>query len=181
MDSEDRVASIRQMRPEDSEEISRIYSDITKTTVQADFATLIQAHAQDKDSASFVAELDGRVIGFMISYITLGFGIEKSAWIAAMGVDPRYMGQGIGALWPRKSLNSTKHRGLNASIPPSSGIPPICCHFSGPWISREAISSTWQRKLVRRRRRRGRDQRSKNAAGTGIRRCGVGPPILVRD
>jgi|GEM_PF-1106382 hypothetical protein len=26
----------------------------------------------------------------------------------------------------------------------------------------------------------GRDQRSKNAAGTGIRRCGVGPPIFYR-
>jgi ribosomal protein S18 acetylase RimI-like enzyme len=34
----------------------------------------------------------------MISYIlTLGFGIEKSAWIATLGVDPKYMGQGLGA------------------------------------------------------------------------------------
>src|SRR5208337_5290798 len=95
-DSDDRIARIRPMGPEDSEEISRIYGEITKKTVEADFATLIQAHAQGKDSACFVAELDDRVVGFMISYIlTLGFGIEKSAWIATMGVHPRYMGQGI--------------------------------------------------------------------------------------
>ena len=33
----------------------------------------------------------------MVSYIlTLGFGIEKSAWIATLGVNPEFMGQGIG-------------------------------------------------------------------------------------
>ena len=33
----------------------------------------------------------------MISYIlTLGFGIEKSAWIATLGVKPEYMGRDIG-------------------------------------------------------------------------------------
>ncbi len=98
MDSADTIASIRQMKPEDSEEICKIYSEITKKAVETDFAKLVQAHAQGEDSACFVAELDGKVIGFMISYIlTLGFGIEKSAWIATMGVNPKYMGQGIGA------------------------------------------------------------------------------------
>jgi N-acetylglutamate synthase-like GNAT family acetyltransferase len=34
----------------------------------------------------------------MISYIlTAGFGITKSAWIATLGVDPNFMGTGIGA------------------------------------------------------------------------------------
>ncbi len=63
--------------------------------VAADFASVVQEHAQGKDSSCFVAELDGKVAGFMISYIlTLGFGIEKSGRAATMGVDPRYMGQG---------------------------------------------------------------------------------------
>ncbi len=113
MDSDDRIASIRPMRPEDSEEISRIYGEITKKPVEADFARLIQAHAQGKDSACFVAELDGRVVGFMISYIlTLGFGIEKSAWIATMGVHPRYMGQGIGARLAAEIFKSYEAQGI---------------------------------------------------------------------
>ncbi len=99
MAPDDKNASIRPMRSEDSDEIARIYGEITKKPVEADFADLIQVHAQGKDSACFVAELDGRVIGFMISYIlTLGFGVETSGWIATMGVKPKYMGQGVGAL-----------------------------------------------------------------------------------
>ncbi|MGA2735450.1 MAG: GNAT family N-acetyltransferase [Syntrophobacteraceae bacterium] len=114
MDSDDRVASIRPMRPEDSEEISRIYCEITKKTVEADYARLIQAQAQGKDSACFVAELDDRVVGFMISYIlTLGFGIEKSAWIATMGVHPRYMGQGIGARLAAETFKSYEAQGIS--------------------------------------------------------------------
>ncbi len=113
MDPDDKIASIRPMRSEDSDEISRIYSDITKTPVETDFARLIQAHAQGKDSACFVAELDGRVIGFMISYIlTLGFGIEKSAWIATMGVHPKYMGQGIGARLAEEIFKSYETQGI---------------------------------------------------------------------
>ncbi len=113
MDSDDRIARIRPMGPEDSEEISRIYGEITKKTVEADFAKLIQAHAQGKDSACFVAELDDRVVGFMISYVlTLGFGIEKSAWIATMGVHPRYMGQGIGALLAAEIFKSYEAQGI---------------------------------------------------------------------
>ena len=113
MDPDDRIASIRPMRSEDSEEISRIYGEITKKLVEADFARLIQAHAQRKDSACFVAELDDRVVGFMISYIlTLGFGIEKSAWIATMGVHPKYMGQGIGARLAEEIFKSYKAQGI---------------------------------------------------------------------
>jgi ribosomal protein S18 acetylase RimI-like enzyme len=113
MDPDERIARIRPMRPEDSEEISRIYSEITKTPVETDFARLIQAHAQGKDSACFIAELDDRVVGFMISYIlTLGFGIEKSAWIATMGVHPRYMGQGIGARLAEEIFKSYEAQGI---------------------------------------------------------------------
>ena len=61
-------------------------------------AAIFGIHLCHDPAGCFVAELDGKVIGFMISYIlTLGFGIEKSAWIATLGINPSYMGQGIGA------------------------------------------------------------------------------------
>lgn len=92
------AARIRRLKIEDIEDITRIYAAITQKTIQEDFKALVQSHALSPQDACFVAEVNGKVVGFMISYIlTLGFGIEKSAWIATLGVDPDFWGQGIGA------------------------------------------------------------------------------------
>jgi ribosomal protein S18 acetylase RimI-like enzyme len=113
MDSADTIALIRKMRSEDSEVISTIYSKITKKPVEPYFVSTIQEHAEAEESACFVAELDGRVIGFMISFIlALGFGIEESAWIAVMGVHPKYMGQGIGARLASEIFKFYEARGI---------------------------------------------------------------------
>jgi ribosomal protein S18 acetylase RimI-like enzyme len=89
---------IRKLRKEDAEEISRIYAAITLQDVDPDFKRVVADHARREDEACFVAERDGKVVGFMISYIlTAGFGMAKSAWIPTLGVDPKFMGQEIGA------------------------------------------------------------------------------------
>ena len=83
---------------EDAAEISRIYAAITMQDVDTNFKRIVEDHAHRNDEACFVAESDGKVVGFMISYIlTAGFGMAKSAWIATLGVDPNCMGQSIGA------------------------------------------------------------------------------------
>ena len=88
---------IRRLQKEDAEEISRIYAAITMKAVDPDFKRVVEDHAQRDDGACFVAQREDKVVGFMISYIlTAGFGIAKSAWIATLGVDPNFMGQGIG-------------------------------------------------------------------------------------
>jgi ribosomal protein S18 acetylase RimI-like enzyme len=89
---------IRRLLKEDAGQISEIYAAITMKDVDPDFKRVVEEHARHDHEACFVAERDGKVVGFMISYIlTAGFGIAKSAWIATLGVDPKYMGQGIGA------------------------------------------------------------------------------------
>jgi len=89
---------VRKMEIEDAEAISRIYGAITQKPVDIDFKRVIAQDAYRGGDACFVAEIEGKVAGFIISYIlNLGFGIEKSAWIATLGVNPEYMGQGIGA------------------------------------------------------------------------------------
>jgi ribosomal protein S18 acetylase RimI-like enzyme len=104
---------IRKLRREDTEAIVKIYAAITRTAPEANFKLLIEHHADSKEDVCYAAELDGRVVGFMISYIlTLGFGIEKSAWIATLGVDPEHMGQGIGESLAKEVFKLYKSMGI---------------------------------------------------------------------
>ncbi|MFA5906726.1 MAG: GNAT family N-acetyltransferase, partial [Desulfobacula sp.] len=65
------------------------------------------------DDASFVAERDNKLVGYCISYVLPGsFGIDKSAWVAMIGVDPDFMGQGIGALLAKEILGHYQACGI---------------------------------------------------------------------
>lgn len=104
---------IRRLRKEDADEVSRIYADITMQAVDPDFKKVVEDHAQREEEACFVAEREGKVVGFMISYIlTAGFGMAKSAWIATLGVDPKFMGQEIGANLAEEIFKYYKSRGI---------------------------------------------------------------------
>jgi ribosomal protein S18 acetylase RimI-like enzyme len=104
---------IRELTIKDVEAISEIYSGIIQKPVKPDFKELIQRHAEREEDLCFVAEIDGKVVGFMVSYIlTLGFGIEKSAWIATLGVNPEFMGQGIGKKLGEKLFDYYQAQGI---------------------------------------------------------------------
>lgn len=104
---------IRKLEKEDAAEISRIYAAITMIEVDSDLIRVVEDHAQREDDACFVAEHDNKIVGFMVSYIlTAGFGIAKSAWIATLGVDPKYMGQSIGANLAREIYDFYRSRGI---------------------------------------------------------------------
>jgi ribosomal protein S18 acetylase RimI-like enzyme len=105
---------IRHLETKDADEICKILADITQTPIKTDFDLIVKAHARKDEDACFVAELDGSVIGFMISYILTGsFGLEKSAWIAMLGVNPEYMGQGIGEHLAREIFKFYKKHGID--------------------------------------------------------------------
>lgn len=105
---------IRELVESDAENIAGIYSAIVRQSVDMDFKSLIEKHARSRNDICYVAEMDGRVIGFMISYIlTFGFGIEKSAWIATLGVDPEFMGRGIGDRLAREIFTLYKAMGIS--------------------------------------------------------------------
>lgn len=105
--------TVRKLKKEDVDQISAIYGGIIQKSVHPDFDKLIEKHAQRDEDICLVAELDGKIVGFMISYIlTLGFGIEKSAWIATLGVKPEYMGQDIGKNLALKIFEYYKSEGI---------------------------------------------------------------------
>ena len=104
---------IRRLKVDDADAIAEIYAAITRRSVEPDFKRVVEGHAQNGEEACFVAEHKGKIVGFMISYIlTAGFGETKSAWIAIVGVDPDFMGQGIGAEMARKTFEIYKAAGI---------------------------------------------------------------------
>jgi len=105
--------SLRKFKKEDAEDIYRIQAAITQGTVQADFIQTIEDQAVREESASFVAELEGKIVGYIVSYILSGgFGISKSAWIAMLGVNPKLMGAGIGDRMAREILKYYRENGI---------------------------------------------------------------------
>lgn len=104
---------IRRLQKKDAAAICRIYADITRKPVEPDFKHILEAHAAKEKDACYVAECDGQVVGFMISYlITGGFGLVKSAWIANLGIEPKFMGMGIGIELAQKIIKRYKAEGI---------------------------------------------------------------------
>ena len=104
---------IRSIKIEDADDIGRIMTAITKAPAKIDFRQVIEEQVQSDKDASFVAEIDGKAVGFMISHIVYGgFGLEKSAWIVTLGVDPKFMGRNIGNKLAEEILGVYRDRGI---------------------------------------------------------------------
>ena len=104
---------IRKIKEEDVDSISRIQEAITKASVTTDFKQIVREQTHRAEDVSLVAVYQGKVVGFMITYILSGgFGIEKSAWIAMFGVDPKFMGQGIGKKLAEEVFAFYKAKGI---------------------------------------------------------------------
>jgi len=64
--------------------------------------------------SSLVAELDGKVIGFIIGYPSMWeYGVpEKIGWIDTIGVDPDYQRTGVAKMLFKEMANSLKKVGV---------------------------------------------------------------------
>lgn len=107
--------AIRELRIEDTDEICEIYRLITGATVTDDFRKMVLGRVRSCASdAHFVAASADGVIGFIISYILpFGFGAEDCAYIATMGVHPRFMGQGIGVKMTKSLFSYYKEHNIS--------------------------------------------------------------------
>ncbi len=115
MNADEISVSIRKMKLDDIDDIKRIYERITQHALQEEFRELVENPCEKRalESNCFVAEFEGKVVGFMISYVmAFSFGMEKSAWIATMGVEPKYMGKQIGARLAREIFAFYKGQGI---------------------------------------------------------------------
>jgi ribosomal protein S18 acetylase RimI-like enzyme len=64
---------------------------------------------------SFVAEMDNKVVGFIIGGIMgAEYALPLSGWIAIMGVDPEYQRQGVGKMLLSSFVKECHQRGIKA-------------------------------------------------------------------
>jgi len=99
---------IRRLSIDDADDMSEIYGTITQKPLEINFVQIVE-QAQKNGDASFVAEREGKVVGYMIAYVFAGgFGLKQSAWIANLGVMPEFMGRGIGEALAEKIVDYSK-------------------------------------------------------------------------
>jgi N-acetylglutamate synthase-like GNAT family acetyltransferase len=104
---------IRRMKKTDADAMGEIQSAIEKRPTLLDFKQIVAEQVKRKVDSSYVAEIKGKVVGFMISYITYGsFGADRCAWIAMFGVNPKLMGQGIGKRLAEEIFKVYKEKGV---------------------------------------------------------------------
>jgi predicted N-acetyltransferase YhbS len=104
---------IRKMRKRDASQITRIDNAITQGDAPLSLKRIVDEEVGRGTYANLVAEMDGKVVGYMISYITSGsFGVDRCAWIAMFGVYPKLMGQGIGKALAEEIFGFFKENGV---------------------------------------------------------------------
>jgi ribosomal protein S18 acetylase RimI-like enzyme len=105
--------AIRKLNAADADGVLRIYKSITLQSGDIDIEEVIADRALKGNDACFVAEHEGRLVGFIVSYLLTGsFGIQQSAWIPTFGVDPDFMGHGIGKKLAEAVFNYYKAKGV---------------------------------------------------------------------
>ncbi len=97
---------VRPLTELDIDAISRIDAKVTGEYRPAFWEDRVAYYLRRDPESSRVAELDGKVVGFMLADMRGGeFGLEeRSAWIERFGVDPDIRGKGVG----RKLFDSLK-------------------------------------------------------------------------
>jgi ribosomal protein S18 acetylase RimI-like enzyme len=96
----------------DITQIIAIHGAITKKKAQRRWVKqMVKDHLRKQEGVGFVAEKEGKVVGFIIGEIKgEGFGMEKSGWLEVVMVHPGHMGTGIGYAMAHKLFDYFKRR-----------------------------------------------------------------------
>ncbi len=89
---------IRPLKPEDLEAIVEIDQKILGTRRPDFYLKKISKNSKKQNTIALVAEVEGKVVGFILGAISgWEFGVPSTfGWIDTVGVDPEFQGRGIG-------------------------------------------------------------------------------------
>ena len=110
--------NIRQMTEDDWESISEIDSKITGKDRTPSWPQKASSHLRTfSPSLSFVAEIDDKVVGFILADIRgAEYALPLAGWIDSVGVDPEYQRQGIGRKLIETSIEECHLNGIKARL-----------------------------------------------------------------
>jgi len=104
----DEIIHIREMQEEDISEITDLDKKISGFNRPEMWRSEI-LHYLKNNSICLVAEIQGKVVGFMIGTVHPWlFGIENGGWIEILGVDPSHTAKGVGKKLGEKLLEEFK-------------------------------------------------------------------------
>ena len=108
------LVKLRTLKPEDLDAIAEIDRAILGTPRPEYWKERIAAIESHSGIAPILAELDGKVVGFVIGEASgWEYGVpEEVGWIHTVGVDPEYQGQGVGAIMLHEMLSNMKKVGV---------------------------------------------------------------------
>lgn len=108
--------SIRPLDELDISAIVRIDEKILGTYRPEVWERRIGYYLRRDPETSVVAELDGRVVGFMLGEVRSGeFGLEEpTGWIEVLGVDPEARGRSVGRRMGDALLEHFRQRGARS-------------------------------------------------------------------
>lgn len=101
------TVTVRPVEPSDLEAIARIDEKLTAQTRKDYWRTRLDIAALRPPWMSSVAEMDGRLVGFLFGWVGESeFGITgATGWIDMIGVDPAYRGRGVGQALVDRFIN----------------------------------------------------------------------------
>ncbi len=89
--------TIRPMEVEDISDVMEIDRKTTGLQRAVTYRDQVNVYLGGELSLSYVAEVDDKVVGFMMGRIrNLRHGIYEGAWLEMVGVDPAYKRRGVG-------------------------------------------------------------------------------------
>lgn len=108
------TVKIRRMREGDIPSATAIRESITNKKVPRFWKREIEIRLLDPENQCFVATFGKKVVGFIVGETkTLDFGVDKSGWLVDVGIDPHYMGQGIGKKLGKAMLRGFKGKDIH--------------------------------------------------------------------
>jgi len=104
---------IRPIKPEELDDVMRIQEAIIQKKISPDWINVVKVQLTKSEGIGLAAVREGEVIGFFFGEVKHGaFGLEHSGWIEMFGVNPKFMGQGVGRALAQAVFDRFRERGI---------------------------------------------------------------------